>query len=228
MNYGYSQHTNIIIGRQRVINKAREMTDKLKKEIYMAIKPYGYEVLFNLVFLFPNLFATLAKKEEVKHRLRLDITWTRAVIAITTALNYLLPSFIPLKPLSRLEPNKFEESFKVLLYIASKLFDLAKWLFILENKYIDKVIVQDSTPDIYLSEEHKEVIIKYVNILFSSDDYLDWLNWFYPRLRNYRDFINALDKYLLKRYGFKIDDLANASEYLERLYNWFKRERSSL
>lgn len=58
----------------------------------MAIKPYGCEVLFNLVFLFPNLFATLAKKEETEHRLRLDITWTSAIIAITTALNYLLPS----------------------------------------------------------------------------------------------------------------------------------------
>jgi len=29
----------------------------------------------------------------------------------------------------------------------------------------------------------------------------------------------------LRRYGFKLDDLANASEYLERLYNWFKAEK---
>ncbi len=106
---------NAVIGGQRVIDKVREMIDKLKKEIYRAIRPCSHEALFNLVFMFPNLFATLSKKKEDKHRLHLDITWIRAVVAMTTALNHILPNFIPLKPPSRLEPDKFEKSFGILL-----------------------------------------------------------------------------------------------------------------
>ena len=61
--------------------------------------------------------------------------------------------------------------------------------------------------------------------MLSNEDYLDWLDWFYPRLRNHKNFINALDEYLLRRYGFKLNDLANASEYLESLYSQFKEEK---
>jgi len=81
----------------------------------------------------------------------------------------------------------FEKSFEILLSIAPKLFDLAIWLFVLEDKYVGKIIVQDSTPDIYMSEEHREAIVKYANALLGSENYHYWLDWFYLRLRNYKN-----------------------------------------
>jgi len=98
----------IIIGRTNVVSKAKEIVEKLKVNIYNIVKPYKHEVMFNLVFLFSNIFATLARKREKRHRLYFDITWVRAVTAITTALNHTLPDFIPLKSPSRLEPDKLE------------------------------------------------------------------------------------------------------------------------
>lgn len=53
---------HIIVGRMNVANKAKEMIEKLRSDIYSIIKPYKHEVMFNLVFLFPNLFAVLSKK----------------------------------------------------------------------------------------------------------------------------------------------------------------------
>ena len=215
----------VIIGRMNVASKAKEMIERLRSDIYSMIRPYKHEVMFNIVFLFPNLFATLARKREEEHRLYFDITWVRAVTAITTALNHILPDFIPLKPPARLKPSKLEESFNILPQVTSKLFDLAWWLFILENKYIDKIIVHGLSPDVYWSEEYREAISKYVSNLLGSEDYLDWLDWFYPRLGKHKEFVNALDNYLLSKYGFNLNDLAGASEYLMQLYKKFKEEK---
>ncbi|MHA1595522.1 MAG: hypothetical protein ACTSXX_12420 [Candidatus Baldrarchaeia archaeon] len=215
---------SIITGRNNVVNKAKEMINQLRSNIYDLMKSCEHETLFNFVFMFPNIFAALSKNREAKHRLYVDIAWFRSVIAVTTALNYILPDFVPLKPPSRLDRNKLKKAFKVLPCITFKLSNLAWWLFIVENKYVDKVIVEDSNPEIYWSEEYRDALHKYVITLFNNEDHLDWLEWFYSRLATHKELINALDSYLLKKYGFYLNDLANASEYLMNLYNEFKRK----
>lgn len=114
MNY------KIIEGKQEVINEARNQIDTLVSEIEYMIKGAESEHIFHIIYLFSNLFASLAKQYQTNaHYSVYNITWLRAITGLTLALNEILPKFLPLKPLTRLDAGEFEKTFRENLFLPS-------------------------------------------------------------------------------------------------------------
>ena len=101
----------IVKGKRQVVDEARNQLASLISETERAIKGAESEYLFHVTYLFPNLFASLAKKRQIKniHYTIYDITWLRATNGLTFALNRILPKFVPLELLT--VDVKFEKTF---------------------------------------------------------------------------------------------------------------------
>ena len=183
------------------------------------IKGAQSEYLFHAVYYFPSLFAELAKQNQIdEHYFVYNITWLRATNGLTFALNRILPKFIPLKPLPMLDIKKFEKTFgDNLLYLLDTCYKIGIWSYILENKYVNKIIIEGEKVKPYYHEKRASIFQEYVDRVAVDDGYARWLSWFYKRLRSNYKLIEALDKYFEHKYGFKLNDLVYASIYLEGL-----------
>lgn len=208
-----------IESREKVVTEAKNRIDILMSEINRVIKGAESEYLFHIVYLFPNLFATLAKQRQTdEHYFVYNITWLRATNGLTLTLSRILPKFLPLKHLSMLDVTKFEKTFRDnLLSFLNACYDIGIWSYILENKYVDKIIIEDDRVKPYRSEKEASGFQEYVNKAAVSEEFAHWLSWFYGELRSNYRLIEMLDKHLEYKYRFKLNDLVNASMYLEGL-----------
>lgn len=205
--------------REKVIAEAKNKINVLVSEIKRLIRGSESEYLFHIVYLFPNLFAALAKQRKInEHYFVYNITWLRATNGVNLALNKLLPKFLPLKPPSMLNIKKFKKTFRNnLLHFLGICYDIGIWSYILENKHVNKIIIEDGKAKPYYHRKESSIFQKYVDKIAVDKGYAHWLSWLYGRLRENYKLINALDKHFRKEYRFTLNDLANASMYLEKL-----------
>jgi len=206
-------------GRRKVVAEAEKRIDLLVSRIEDIIRGAESEYLFHLVYLFPNIFAELAKKRRIyEHYFIYNITWLKATNGLSLALNRILPKCLPLKHLSTLNIRKFEKTFgKNLFLLLDTCYDIGKWLYILGNKYMDRIMVENGKPKPYYHEKRSSAFQDYVDRVAVDKGYASWLSWFYSKLRENYKLINALDAYFQQEYGFRLDDIKNASMYLEKL-----------
>lgn len=208
-----------IRNREKVIIEARNRINGLISKIEDLIKGSEPEYLFHLVYLFPNIFATLCKKRKInEHYFVYDITWLRATNGLTLALNKMLPKFLPLKSPSMLNLRKFKKTFESnLFYLLDACYNIGVWLYILENKYIDKLIVENEKAKPYYYGKSASIFQEYINKVAVDEGYARWLSWFYKKLKENYKLINELDAYFQREYKLRLDDIINASMYLEEL-----------
>jgi len=214
--------SNLIIGRKKVIEEAEKQINHLISRLEKIIKGAKQEYLFHIVYFYPQLFAHLAK-EIVKDgsEQTYNITWLRATTGITLALNKILPKYLPLEHISTLDIKKFERTlseqrayFEFILIS----YNIGAWQYILENKYIDKIMIKDNTPYTYYPEDKVHLYMSYINKAFEfsrSEEYRRWFDIVYKNLPE--DLIRIINNYLFRNYKFYLDDLARALSYLENL-----------
>ena len=218
-----------VVDRKEVERRARIAIKRIKQEIKELMKGCEHERLFHLVALLPNIFAELSKKQVTQEKIYVKPSWSRCMIATSLALNELLPNYLPLKTPSMFSLDAFKESFKRLINISLKFFSLAWWIFIRDNKYIDRIVVdREFKPTPYFSEKNKDAITSYINALYQRrEDYLNWLIWQYHHLCHHTELLEAIDNYLDSNHGFRLEDLGNASEYLKSFYEKCVKEEES-
>lgn len=211
--------TRKVKGREKVVTEARNGINILMSKIEGIIKGAESEYLFHIVYLFPNLFVTLSRQRKIdEHYFVYNITWLRATNGLTLALNRILPKFLPLKRLSLLNVKRLEKTFGGnLFYLLEACYGIGKWLYILENRAVNRIIIEDGKVKPYYRRRQSSIFQEYVDKVAVDEGYAHWLSWFYKKIgRNYR-LINALDKYFEQEHKFRLNDLVNASMYLEKL-----------
>lgn len=208
-----------IKGREKVITVAKDKINFLMKEIENLIKGAESEYLFYLVYNLQNLLAARATKRKIdEHYFVHDIKWFRATNGLTLALNRLLPKFLPLKHVLMLNVKKFEKTFEGnLLHLLDTCYKMGVWSYILENKYVDRIAIENGEVKPYYNKRHSSIFQEYVNKVAVDEGYAHWLSWFYNRLRENHKLINALDTYFQRNYKFTFDDIVTSSSYLGRL-----------
>ena len=208
-----------IKGRRKVVAEAKKQIDLLVSRIEGLIKGAESESLFHLVYYFPNIFAELAKERRIyEHYFIYNIKWLRATNGLSLALNRILPKHLPLKHPSMLNIRKLERTFrKNLFLLLDTCHDIGKWLYISENKYVDRITVDDGKPESYYRGKDSSAFQEYVDKVAVDEGYARWLSWFYSKLRENYELINALDAYFQRECRFRLDDIRNASMYLEKL-----------
>ena len=143
----------LVKGRNKIVELAKKQINSLISRLEEIIKGAKQEYLFHIVYLYPQLFAHLAK-EIVKDgsEQTYNITWLRATTGITLALNKILPKYLPLEHISTLDIKKFERTLseqRAYFEFILTSYSIGAWQYILENKYIEKIMIKDNTPVSY-------------------------------------------------------------------------------
>lgn len=208
-----------IKGRRRVVAEAERQIDLLISRVEDLIKGAESEYLFYTVYLFPNIFARLAEKRRIcEHYFIYDITWLRATNGLSLALNRILPKYLPLKHPSMLSVGKLEKTIeRNLPLLLDACYDIGKWLYILGNRHIDRIIVDNGKPKPYHRGKGSSTFQEYVDKVAVDEGYARWLSWFYRKLGENYKLISAIDEYFRQKWRFGLYDVRNASIYLQKL-----------
>ncbi len=114
--------------------------------------------------------------------------------------------------------KKLEKTFERNLFLLlDTCYDIGKWLYILKNRYVDRIIVDNGKPKPYYRGKNSSAFQEYVDWVAVDEGYARWLSWFYTKPGENYKLINALDAYFQRKYRFSLDDIRNASMYLEKL-----------
>lgn len=193
----------IIKDREEVTNKARHKIDVLMPKIKNMTKGAESEYLFHMVCYYQNKFASRAE------------TPRKATGWLTLALNETLPKFLPLKlPIER-DVRQFEKKHgKNLCDFIKLLIEVGKWRDVLENEHVDTIIVEDGVRKPCCSEDEASAFQEYVNKATIDKEHAHWRDYLHVKIRADYEFKKKLDE-SLGEFGFKLEDLVNASLYLE-------------
>jgi hypothetical protein len=205
----------IIEGREKVVEESKNQINKLISEIEQMIKGSESEYLFHVVYIYPNLFASLTKpRPNNTPQTVYNKTWFRAINGLTLALNKILPKFLPLKHLDKLDLKKLEKIFdnNYLLFVDT-CYNIGIWDYCLKNKYVDKIVVENGEAKPY-SQDDSHLFQEYVDKASVGGD-KEWWGWFSKKPVGNERFISALNNYCEREYEFGFYDLVNASLYFE-------------
>jgi len=194
----------IIKDREEVTNKARHKIDVLMSKIKNMTKGAESEYLFHMVCYYQNEFASRAE------------TPRRATGWLTLALNEMLPKFLPLKlPIER-DVRQFEKKHgKNLRDLIKSLIEIGKWRDVLENVHVKTIIVEDGVRKPCCSEDEASAFQEYVNKATIDKEQARWFDYLRRKIRGDYEFKKKLDEDLRQYHGFRLEDLVNASSYLE-------------
>lgn len=95
--------------------------------------------------------------------------------------------------------------------------ELESAIIFLENKYVDKIVIENGEIKPFYPADKAQVFQEYVDKVAVSKEQSHWLEWFYKRLGENHEIKEMLNRSLKDRHGFRLDDLRNASMYLEGL-----------
>lgn len=212
-------HRTIIQGRNKVTRTADDLIAELLETIRQLMQGREAEYLHLLNF-YCNLFADLTKAVKDKsltpeYMIRNPI-WLRAVRGMTLVMNSLLANSLPLK--TDIDIQKYEEILsKEHLKVLPLCYNLAAWLHIKENEYVDRIAVEDgkALPVDEIDSDEARLHQQYVDSVAVSRDVEDWSKWMWGRLKYHEKFQRTLRKDFHRRYGISLNDMAAASDFLE-------------
>lgn len=205
-----------ITGRDNVYSKAIRCIITLKAQIKDALNGRTDELLF-LAMMNPSIYSGMSK-ELGKKLMNYDALWWRATNALNSALNEILPGYVPLRPLEKLREDVLESiTGEEVILLNSLLTDLGKWNYVKDNKYIKKVIVENGSPMGGLYEGQYTCLGEYVQRASTDTEELEWLDQFYSFMFANQPFLAKLNAACRSSYGFRLDDLATASINLGKL-----------
>lgn len=206
----------IIEDRENIVNEGHKNISHLIYKLEDIIIGSEQEYLFHIVNVYPNIFTRLAQDTNFPQTYKID--WLRATTGLTIALNNILPKHLPLKHPNTYNIKKMEDTFKKDYFkFVMIVWRIGQWQYFLENGYVDKIKISEKGPKTFYSEDTAQAFEKYAAKVFNfsqTNEYQQWQKLVYKNLP--RDVINDS---LMKEYGFTLEDLGEATQYLEDLVN---------
>jgi len=224
----------IVKGRQNVYDAANYHLVRVRSKIKQMVKGKESEYVF-LSIIYANILAALTKSD-ISYRPSgssynvVNPTWFRASQGFTAVLNDLLTDALPLKPAEQVEFMKALGDTNEFIDFTLSCTDMAKWLHILENDYVDEIEIVNGKPKPVMEadEEKAELFQLYVDSVAVSRDLDEWSEWFNDRLWKDTKICQSLSEDFRKSYGVEFEDFRRASEYLEHLAEDAKSALTSL
>lgn len=82
---------------------------------------------------------------------------------------------------------------------------------------MDKIAIEGRKAKPFYDRDEASHFQEYVDKVAVNEEHVNWLHWFYGKLGENYEIMKLLNENLEHEHGFRLDDLRNASLYLESL-----------
>ena len=211
--------TEILNDRFNIEEEANRKISKFKSEIVTLISGKESEFFYMVPYFYLSLFERLSRNgQSSTDIIKRDPIWWRSTNSFNGALELILPDLIPLKTprgmnygtVDRIFEKKFfEKTFQLLL-------KLGNWIHVKQDKNVQCIQMQNDTVQPCI-KNFKKSYQDYVEKVSSSDEGTRVLENLYFRLFADPPLRSKIDNSIKSIYGFSINTLADALEFLREI-----------
>ena len=206
----------LLTDRLHIEEEANKKISKLSSEIATLISGKESEFFYIVPNFYLDAFEGLSRNGQSATDIRKrDPTWWRGTNSFIGALETILPDLIPLKTFREMNVDDVKEIFEnhVFERTFQRLLKLGNWIHVKQDVNVRCIQTQDDAAQ-PCTKNYTPSYQDYVSKVSSSDEGTRVLDNLYSKLFADGHLWSKINSSLKSIYGFSIDNLAGASEFL--------------
>ena len=206
----------LLTDRLHIEEEANKKISKLSSEIATLISGKESEFFYIVPNFYLDAFEGLSRNGQSATDIRKrDPTWWRGTNSFIGALETILPDLIPLKTFREMNVDDVKEIFEnhVFERTFQRLLKLGNWIHVKQDVNVRCIQTQDDAAQ-PCTKNYTQSYQDYVSKVSSSDEGTRVLDNLYSKLFADGHLWSKINSSLKSIYGFSIDNLAGASEFL--------------
>ena len=207
----------LLTDRLHIEEEANKKIGKLRSEIATLISGKGSEFFYIVPNFYLGLFEGLSRNGQSASDVivKRDPKWWRGTNSFIGALETILPDLIPLKMFREMQADGVKEIFgnHVFEHTFQRLLELGNWIHVKQDTNVRCIRTQDDAAQ-PCTENYTPSYQDYVSKVSSSDEGTRVLDNLYLKLFADAPLRSKINSSLKSIYGFSIENLAGASEFL--------------
>ncbi len=207
----------LLTDRLNIEEEANKKISKLRSEIATLISGKESEFFYIVPNFYLGAFEGLSRygQSATDIIVKRDSTWWRGTNSFIGALETILPDLIPLKTFREMNVDSVKEIFEnhVFEHTFQRLLKLGNWIHVKQDVNVRCIQTQDDAAQ-PCTKNYTPSYQDYVSKVSSSDEGTRVLDNLYSKLFADGPLRSKINSSLKSIYGFSIDNLAGASEFL--------------
>jgi hypothetical protein len=207
----------LLTDRLHIEEEANKKIGKLRSEIATLISGKESEFFYIVPNFYLGLFEGLSRNGQSASDVivKRDPKWWRGTNSFIGALETILPDLIPLKMFREMQADGVKEIFEnhVFEHTFQRLLELGNWIHVKQDTNVRCIRTQDDAVQ-PCTENYTPSYQDYVSKVSSSDEGTRVLDNLYSKLFADAPLRSKINSSLKSIYGFSIENLAGASEFL--------------